>query len=286
RRLGSNRSERLFPAGCPRSRQEMDVSTGGHGVSAHDAGSVRLHSRRHDGACRYPSVNPARPLTLAPCGAARCASTARPAVGAASGGSGVPHGATSARLRKRGGAMRTPQQIEEMVPVSDRSAQRFPRLRPAQLDVVRRFAEAHERNFAPGECMFNVGERAVPTWFLTSGSTKISGRDGLNQEIDLRTLESGHFTGELHQLADGPAVAGPGGCAAIRLDAVRLRALIVGSAELGELIMRAFILRRVGLHERGVGPILLGRAGSPDLLRLQTFLRRNAYPHLVLDCSS
>ncbi|HEY1874786.1 MAG TPA: NAD(P)/FAD-dependent oxidoreductase [Steroidobacteraceae bacterium] len=50
--------------------------------------------------------------------------------------------------------------------------------------------------------------------------------------------------------------------------------------------MRAFILRRVGLHERGVGPILLGRAGSADLLRLQTFLRRNTYPHLVLDCSS
>jgi thioredoxin reductase (NADPH) len=196
----------------------------------------------------------------------------------------------AARLREEGGHVRTPEQIEEMVPIGDRSAQRFPRLREAQLDVVRRFAETHERNFAPGECIFSAGERAVPTWFLTSGSAKISGRDGLNQEIALRTLESGQFTGELHQLTDGPAfagaVAGPDGCAAIPLDAVRLRALIVGSAELGELIMRAFILRRVGLHERGVGPILLGRAGSPDLLRLQTFLRRNAYPHLVLDCSS
>ena len=186
--------------------------------------------------------------------------------------------------------MRTPEQIEEMVPISDRSVQRFPRLRQAQLDIVRRFAEAHERHFAPGESIFNVGERAVPTWFLLSGSAEISGRDGLNQQIQLQTLESGQFTGELHQLTGGPtlaaAVAGPNGCTAIPLDAVRLRALIVGSAELGELIMRAFILRRVGLHERGVGPILLGRAGSPDLLRLQTFLRRNAYPHLVLDCSS
>jgi thioredoxin reductase (NADPH) len=186
--------------------------------------------------------------------------------------------------------MRSLQQIEEMVPIDDRSAQRFPRLQEAQLDVVRRFAEAHERNFAPGESIFEVGERPVPTWFLVSGSVEISGRDGLNQPIQLRTLESGHFTGELHQLTGGPtlaaAVAGPDGCAAIPLDTVRLRALIVGSAELGELIMRAFILRRVGLQERGVGPILLGRAGSPDLLRLQTFLRRNAYPHLVLDCSS
>lgn len=186
--------------------------------------------------------------------------------------------------------MRTPQQIEEMVPVSDRSAQRFPRLREAQLEVVKRFAEAHERNFAPGESLFSAGDRAVPTWFLLSGSAAISGRDGLNQPIELQTLESGQFTGELHQLTDGPAlaeaVAGREGCTAIPLDAVRLRALIVGSAELGELIMRAFILRRVGLHERGVGPILLGRAGSSELLRLQTFLRRNAYPHLVLDCSS
>jgi thioredoxin reductase (NADPH) len=186
--------------------------------------------------------------------------------------------------------VRTAQQIDEMVPIGDRTAQRFPRLRDAQLEVVRRFAEAHERHFAPGECIFDVGARAVPTWFLLSGSAEISGRDGLNQQIQLQTLESGHFTGELHQLTGGPtlaaAVAGPDGCVAIPLDAVRLRALIVGSAEMGELIMRAFILRRVGLHERGVGPILLGRAGSPDLLRLQTFLRRNAYPHLVLDCSS
>ena len=97
--------------------------------------------------------------------------------------------------------MRTAQQIDEMVPIGDRTAQRFPRLRDAQLEVVRRFAEAHERNFAPGECIFDVGERAVPTWFLLSGSAEISGRDGLNQQIQLQTLESGHFTGELHHTA-------------------------------------------------------------------------------------
>ena len=186
--------------------------------------------------------------------------------------------------------MRTSQQIAEMVPLADRTAQRFPQLRETQLAVVRRFAATPARNFAPAEAIFNVGDRAVSTWFLVSGSAEIFGRDALDQPISFQTLESGQFTGELHQLTGGPtlagAVAGPNGCAAIPFDAVRLRALIVGSAELGELIMRAFILRRVGLLERGVGPVLLGRAGSPDLLRLETFLRRNAYPHLVLDCSS
>jgi thioredoxin reductase (NADPH) len=186
--------------------------------------------------------------------------------------------------------MRTPEQIEAMVPISDRSAQRFPRLRETQLELVRRFANAEARRFSPGEPIFQVGDRGVPAWFLLEGSAESFGRDGLDQEIALQELERGHFTGELHQLGDRPTLAGAragaDGCVALPLDATRLRALIVGSAELGELIMRAFILRRVGLLERGVGPVLLGRAGSAELLRLQAFLTRNGYPHLVLNCAS
>src|ERR1700728_847540 len=175
--------------------------------------------------------------------------------------------------------MRTPEQIEAMVPLSDRSAQRFPRLRQDQLEVVKRFANTESKRFSPRESIFQVGERGVPAWFLLEGTAEIFGRDGLDQEISLRQIESGHFTGELHQLSERPtlagALAGTDGCVALPLNAERLRALIVGSAELGELIMRALILRRVGLLERGVGPVLLGRAGSADLLRLQAFFTRN-----------
>jgi thioredoxin reductase (NADPH) len=187
-------------------------------------------------------------------------------------------------------SMRTPERIEAMVPASDRSAQRFPQLREAQLHVVKRFAEAEARRFAPGEAIFQVGDRGVPAWFILEGSADVFGRVGLDQETEIRKLDGGHFTGELNQLADKPTLAGAragqDGCLALPLDASRLRALIVGTAELGELIMRAFILRRVGLLERGVGPVLLGRAGSADLLRLEAFLTRNAYPHLVLSCAS
>jgi thioredoxin reductase (NADPH) len=186
--------------------------------------------------------------------------------------------------------MRTPQQIEALAPAADRSAQRFPRLREAQVGIVKRFAEAPPRSFAAGEWLFQVGEHGVPTWFLLSGSLELFGRDGLDDETSIRELESGQFTGELNELADRPSLtgakAGPEGCVVLPLNASRLRALIVGSAELGELIMRAFILRRVGLLERGVGPVLLGRAGSADLLRLQAFLTRNGYPHMVLSCAS
>jgi len=64
----------------------------------------------------------------------------------------------------------------------------------------------------------------------------------------------------------------------------RLRALLVAEAELGERIMRALILRRVGLLEIGAGgPIIVGRAENADVLRLQGFLRRNGHPHQLMN---
>ena len=64
----------------------------------------------------------------------------------------------------------------------------------------------------------------------------------------------------------------------------RLRDLMVQEADLGERIMRALILRRVGLLQSGTaGPIIIGHAGSADVLRLQGFLARNGQPHSVLD---
>jgi thioredoxin reductase (NADPH) len=186
--------------------------------------------------------------------------------------------------------MRTPQQIETMFPVADRGTQRFPRLNALQLQTVKRFVRSDERAFAPEELLFDVGESNVPAWFLTEGTATMFGRDGFDQESQLRALESGQFTGELHQLASRPTLtgtrAGSQGCRALPLYSADLRSLIVGSADLGELIMRAFILRRVGLLEAGIGPVLLGRAGSAPLLRLQGFLARSAYPHFVIDCSS
>jgi thioredoxin reductase (NADPH) len=64
----------------------------------------------------------------------------------------------------------------------------------------------------------------------------------------------------------------------------RLRALLVAEAELGERIMRALILRRVGLLETGAGgPVIVGHAEDGDVLRLEGFLRRNGHPRQRLD---
>ena len=67
----------------------------------------------------------------------------------------------------------------------------------------------------------------------------------------------------------------------------QLRALIIAEADLGERIVRALILRRVGLIESGAsGPVLIGAPQSPELLRLQNFLRRNGHPHQVVDAAA
>ena len=66
-----------------------------------------------------------------------------------------------------------------------------------------------------------------------------------------------------------------------------LRRLIQEDPEVSEVLMRAFILRRVALIEAGgVGSILVGNAGSGALVHLQGFLARNGYPHTVLDISA
>jgi thioredoxin reductase (NADPH) len=70
---------------------------------------------------------------------------------------------------------------------------------------------------------------------------------------------------------------------ALPFDATQLRSLMIGSAEIGEILMRAYILRRVGLMETGAGIVLLGRADDPHTMRLQNFLSRNAVPHTVID---
>ncbi len=64
----------------------------------------------------------------------------------------------------------------------------------------------------------------------------------------------------------------------------RLRALLVAEADLGERIMRALILRRVGLLEsQGGGPVLIGHSGNAELHGLENFLRRNGHPYIGLD---
>jgi thioredoxin reductase (NADPH) len=174
--------------------------------------------------------------------------------------------------------------------IDTRRDQMFPLFNAAQMATARHFASAGARTFGPGESIFEVGARNVPLWLVLEGSIDIVRRDGLGRESPIVSEVAGEFSGEVSQLAGGGAIAagraGPHGCTAVPVDAAHLRALMVGAAELGEIVMRALILRRVGLLEAGgSGPVLVGRPGTPDLTRLQGFLARNGYPSMLLDAS-
>ena len=175
--------------------------------------------------------------------------------------------------------------------IETRFHQIYPVLDTAQIAVARRFASGETTRFKPGEALFDIGQANVPAWLILEGSAEITRRDGLNHEQAVVTLSAGHIIGEISQLAGRSTLAagraGSDGCTAVPFDAPHLRALVIGSAEIGELIMRAFILRRVALLESGnAGSVLIGRPDSADLVRLQGFLSRNGYPCTVLDASA
>ncbi|MCP3715530.1 FAD-dependent oxidoreductase [Paraburkholderia sp. CNPSo 3281] len=169
--------------------------------------------------------------------------------------------------------------------LSTRRHQMFPELNDDEIARLARFGE--ERHWSAGELLFRTGETGPGMFVLLSGSVKVSQRDGLGRERLIVEHGRGHFLAEVGQLSGGPALVD--GTALEPVDAIlippeQLRAAIVAEAELGERIVRALILRRVSLIEKGAGgPILVGKHDDPTLVSLQGFLSRNGHPYSVLD---
>jgi len=128
--------------------------------------------------------------------------------------------------------------------IETRAYQLFPVLDPGQIETAKRVASGPVRDFAPGAIVFDVGERNIPIWLLLKGSIEVMRRDGLQRESTITTLGVGQFTGEVSQLAGQETLAfaraGAEGCTALPFDAAHVRALLIGSAEIGEVMMRAF----------------------------------------------
>ena len=169
--------------------------------------------------------------------------------------------------------------------IETRSAQMFFALEPAEIERVRRFGTC--RTYAAGEALANVGQVAQGVTIIISGEVDVSQRMQSGGNRLIVTHRPGSFMGELAQLSGRPALIDAYAKTpvhALIIPTDRLRALLIAEADLGERIMRALILRRVGLIETGGGgPVIVGRAGNGDVLRLANFLRRNGHPHQSLD---
>ena len=139
----------------------------------------------------------------------------------------------------------------------------------------------------PATRWLQAGKVSEGLRIILSGNVDVA-RHALSGKGDLIVAYGpGAFLGELADLAGRPAFVDAWArdhVEALVIPPDRLRALLIGEAELGERIMRALILRRVGLIETGSGgPVIIGRPGSGDVLRLAGFLRRNGQPHETLD---
>ena len=172
--------------------------------------------------------------------------------------------------------------------IATRRHQIFPVLSEADVARISRFGTV--RRFAKGERLFVAGEPGPGMFVVLKGVVAISHRDGLGRVVPIVRQGPGEFSAEVAQLSGGRGLVD--GCAEDEVETLlvppdRLRALIIAEADLGERIVRALILRRVGLIESGAsGPVLIGTPHSPDVLRLQGFLNSNGYPHHLVDASA
>jgi len=167
--------------------------------------------------------------------------------------------------------------------IATRGAQMFPRLADEEVARLARFGEP--RAFKAGEAVARVGEAGSGLFLVLSGRIEVSREEGGRAE-SIVTHERGNFMGELSGLSGRPYLVNAIALTDAEVVAIapeRLRALLIAEADLGERIMRALILRRMGLIETGAGPIIVGAEANADVLRLTNFLRRNGHPYRQLD---
>ncbi len=166
----------------------------------------------------------------------------------------------------------------------DSRTQAFPVLTEAQINRIR--SVGNVRHVQKGEIVFERGDTVVPFFVLLSGKMEIVQPD-LNGEVTVAKHGPGEFTGEMTMISGRRAlvrgrVTEPGEF--LELSGEALRSLVARDAELSEIFMRAFILRRLELIRSGRGGIILmGSRHSANTLRLREFLTRNEYPYTYVD---
>jgi thioredoxin reductase (NADPH) len=160
----------------------------------------------------------------------------------------------------------------------------FPTLTGAQ--IARIAAHGRPRTIRQGEVIVEAGDKIVPFFVVISGQVEIILPSATGETL-IVVHTPGHFTGEVNMISGRRALfrarvreAGE----VIELDREQMLALAQTDAELSEILMRAFILRRVELVSSGLGDVvMIGSAHSAGTLRIREFLTRNTHPFSYID---
>ena len=169
--------------------------------------------------------------------------------------------------------------------MESRAHQIYPTLTDSDIAHMRRFG--HVRHFSDGDKIAEAGKSSFGLLVVLSGKLAISRHDGLGNTSHIFTHTAGQFAGEVAQLSGRPALGNAQAVGEVEVLVVppeSLRALLVAYADLGERIVRALILRRVGLlQQNSGGPVIVGPRGHGRTHALQSFLAANGHPYNVLD---
>lgn len=153
-------------------------------------------------------------------------------------------------------------------------------------DIARIAPYGDERTWHAGEFVVRTGERAEGMILVTEGHIRVIQRDGVGASATVVEHGPGNFLAEIGHLSGMPVLVDGLAVDDVRAIVVRpqcLRALMVAHAELGETIMRAMMLRRTALIQRGRGPTLIGHGTGAAMHALQALLRRYRYPYSIVD---
>ncbi len=166
----------------------------------------------------------------------------------------------------------------------DARTQTFPVLNNAQIDRIRSVSKVRE--VQKGDILFEPGDSHIPFFVLLSGKLEIV-QPSLTGERTIVAHGPGEFTGEMTMISGRQSlvrgrVTEPGQF--LEMSAEGLRSLVARDAQLSEVFMRAFILRRLELIHHGQGGfILMGSRHSAQTLSLREFLMRNDCPYTYVD---
>ena len=160
----------------------------------------------------------------------------------------------------------------------------FPTLSSSQL--ARLAVHGHRRATARGDVLMDVGDKSVACFVVLSGAIEVL-RSSPQGEMIIVTLRAGQFSGESNMLTGRRSVARlrvsePGEVIEVGREA--LLSVIQTDAELSDVLMRAFLLRRAEMINRGLGDVvLIGSTHCAGTLRVKEFLARNGHPHVYID---
>ena len=160
----------------------------------------------------------------------------------------------------------------------------FPKLTQAQIDRIALYGHTH--SVKPGDILIEQGDTPMPFFVIIAGEVEIVSPFGTNETL-ITVHGNGQFTGDVNMISGRRSIVRARATVpseVIELDNKDLLRLVQNDAKLSEILMRAFILRRVELIAAGVGDlILIGSIHSAGTLRIKEFLLRNGQPYSYVD---